>query len=116
MPSIPTEAYHYFDNKIYLPMLITVLERDVESFDKLPFKLNRPYLAVIDKALKYIRADLKAADIYLTRHNMRLVRNRLDEQYSEFVFIYAGHEERRKYTSDELRIKCEEILGTYFVK
>lgn len=116
MPSMTTEDYRYFENKIYLPMLITVLERDRETVLKSPFKLGRPYVAIIDKALDIVRADLKATDIYLKRRNMRLASEKLNGGSIEYTYIYMGYEERYKFTSDELRDKTEKLMSEYFVK
>lgn len=87
MPSLTTEDYRYFENKLYLPMLITVLERDKETVLKSPFKLGRPYVALFDKALDIVRADLKATDIYLTRRNMRLASEKLPDGVIEYTYI-----------------------------
>lgn len=117
MPTITTEDYRYFENKIYLPMLITILERDFELINKLPFKLRRPYIAIVEKALGLIRQDLKKADIYLLRRNMRLVVGKADaNKQTECTFISAGYEERRNYSSQELRSKSEELISEYFSK
>jgi len=117
MPSITTEDYRYFENKLYLPMLITILDRDIELINKLPFKLRRPYLAIVEKALAMIRKDLKQTEVYLLRRNMRLVVGRPDaNKETEYTFISSGIEERRKYASDELRSRSEELITEYFSK
>lgn len=111
MPEINAEANRYFENKVYLPMLITVLERDLLLFQTMPFKLSRPYIALADGALKRIRADLKATDIYMVRHHMRLVGDK-----TEYILIYSGIEERWTLTSEQIRCKCEELLRKYLVE
>ena len=63
MPLIPPEALPYFENMIYLPMILTVLERDRELVEKGPFKLKGPYM--IDRAVKHARAELKRTKLYL---------------------------------------------------
>lgn len=114
MPTITTEDYRYFENALYLPMLISVLKRDIELINNLPFKLRRPYVEIIDKALNMIRQDLKKSDIYLTRHNMRLVNGKPGaNRQTEYTFISSGFEERRIYSSEELRNKSEELLCRY---
>ena len=52
MPLIPPEALPYFENMIYLPMLLIILERDRESFERGPFKLKGPYVKLVDEAAK----------------------------------------------------------------
>lgn len=117
MPVITTEDYRYFENKLYLPMIITILERDIELINKLPFKLRRPYLVIVEKVLGLIRQDLKKADIYLLRRNMRLLVGKPDaDRLTEYTFISGGNEERRKYSSEDLRSRTEELISEYFSK
>ena len=113
MPSISTEDYRYYENKIFLSLLITVLERDRESIASMPFKLNRPYLAKVESALQRVRADLKITDIYLTRHHMQLIIEQSSKASTDYAFIHGGYEERKRYTSAELRNRTEELMIEY---
>lgn len=113
---IPNEAITYFENGIYLPLLITILERDRESIVSGPFKLRSPYLTIIDGALRIIHADLFATNTYMKRNNMKLFRGDNDGAFTEFTFIYDGYEDRRRYLNVRLRNRSEELLGVYFAK
>lgn len=114
--SLTADDFSYFTNKIYLPMLIAVLDKDMEIIKKLPFKLNSPYIAIVKNALNTIRKDLKETDMYLTRRNMRLVRGKPSDDYTEYLFINVGYEERHKYSNIQLRDKTEELMGIYLTK
>ncbi|MCK1998325.1 hypothetical protein MPH47_14060 [Psychrobacillus psychrodurans] len=115
MPAITTDDYKYYESGIFLPMLITILERDLEELHKQPFKLRRPYLAIVEKALAMIRKDLKQTEVYLLRRNMRLVIGKPDaEKITECTFISGGIEDRRKYSSEEFRSRTEELITEYF--
>ena len=114
MPLIPTEALPHFENMIYLPMLVIILERDRYSFEKGPFKLKGPYVKLVDQATKLIRAELKNTSIYLRRHNMKLTRSQTDDIFTEYVFMYGGYEEHRRYLNVRLRNRTEELLCVYF--
>lgn len=114
MPAIKNGDIHYFENKLYLPMLIKVLEKDLESIDKSPFKLNKPYLKLVEDALKLVRKDLKNADIYLLHNQMQLTKWESTADSTTYAFIYMGTEERHEYLHTEIKTKCEEILYKYF--
>lgn len=116
MPSISVEDYQYFENRIYLPMLIKVLEHDLQTIMKQPFKLHRPYIAMVENALKNVISDLKKTDIYLKRNNMKLVRENMTKEQSDYVFIHMGWEERKTYLNTQLRDRTEELLSTYLIK
>lgn len=113
MPLIPGEALPYFENMIYLPMILIVLERDREAFENGPFKLKRPYVKIIDEAAKFARAELKETSIYLRRHNMKVIRGKMDDTFTEYVFIYGGYEDHRRYLNVRLRNRTEELLSVY---
>ena len=116
MDLIPAEALPYFENMIYLPMLLIILERDRDSFEKGPFKLKGPYVKLVDEATKVARAELKEATIYLRRHNMKVMRNKTDTTFTEYVFVHADYEDHRRYLNVRLRNRTEELLGIYFAR
>lgn len=113
MPLIPQEALPHFENMIYLPMLVTILERDRHSFEKGPFKLKGPYVKIVDQTNKLVSAELKNTSIYLRLHNMKLIRSKTDDTFTEYVFMYGGYEEHRRYLNVRLRNRTEELLSVY---
>lgn len=116
MPTIPTEAYRYFEQRIYLPMVITILERDKQIAAELPLKLPRPYEGLIDKALAHARADLKSANAYLVRRDMRLVKLQAEGDSQLYILMYANFEEHRRIPIKELRDKTEALMTEYLRK
>ena len=47
MPLIPDGSIPYLENMIYLPMVLIILEKDRTNFEQGPFKLKRPYIALV---------------------------------------------------------------------
>lgn len=115
MPLIPADSLPYFENMIYLPMVLTILERDRESVEKGPFKLKRPYVNMIDQAVKEAQKEFKNTRLYLRQHNMKVIRGNRDDTFTEYVFFYGGYEEYRRYLNVRLRNRVEELLGVYLV-
>ncbi|MFX3673831.1 MAG: hypothetical protein ACE3JQ_05235 [Paenisporosarcina sp.] len=115
MPLIPADSLPYFENMIYLPMVLTILERDRESVEKGPFKLKRPYVNIIDQAVKEAQKELKDTRLYLRQHNMKVIRGNHDDTFTEYVFFYGGYEEHRRYLNVRLRNRVEELLGVYLI-
>ncbi len=113
MPLIPAESLPYFEKMIYLPMVMTILERDREIVEKGPFKLKRPYVAIIDQAVKEAQRELKHTKLYLRQHNMKVIRGNRDDTFTEYVFFYGGYEEHRRYLNVRLRNRVEELLEVY---
>ncbi len=113
MPLLPPEALPYFENMIYLPMLLIILERDRESIEKGPFKLKGPYVKLIDEAMKHAREELEETKLYLRRHSMKVIRNKTDDTFTEYLFIHSAYEDSRRYLNVRLRNRTEELLGIY---
>lgn len=114
MPFIPQEALPYCENMIYLPMVLTVLARDRELVEKGPFKLKRPYVNMMEKATKAVQAELRDTTLYLRRHNLKVIRGKMDDTFTEYVFYHGGYEEHRRYLNVRLRNRTEELLTVYF--
>jgi hypothetical protein len=113
MPLIPAEAMPYFENMIYLPMVLIVLEKDRLNFEKGPFKLKKPYVEMVEKTIRTVQAELKETRLHLRRHHMKVVKQKSDDTFTEYVFFYGGYEEHRRYLNVRLRNRSEELLGIY---
>ncbi len=114
MPLIPSETLPYFENMIYLPMIIKVLERDREVIEISSFKLKGPYLDIVENALKFVRAELKETNTYARRKNMKLIKKGKDGTFTEYAFIHNGYEDKRRYMNIRLRNRTEELISIYF--
>lgn len=112
----PTEAIPYFENRIYLPLLITILERDREAIERGPFKLRRPYLKLIEGALKLVQAELKETNAYMRRNKMQVIRGNTDATFTVYTFIHGGYEDCRRYLNVRLRNRSEELLEVFLSK
>jgi len=113
---IPTEAIPYFENTIYLPILINVLEKDRGEIEVGSFKLKKPYVDIIEGALKVARHEMKETNLYLKRNKMKVIKRLNDGTFTEYLFMHDGHEERRKYLNIRLRNRTEELISIYFTK
>lgn len=113
MALIPAASLPYFEKMIYLPMLIIILERDREVFEKGEFKLNRPYINIIEQSIKFVQKDLKETKLYLRQNNMKIIKGNRDEACTEYTFFYGGYEQHRRYLNVRLRNRVEELLEMY---
>lgn len=116
MPLIPAKALPYFENMIYLPMLLIVLQRDRELLEKGPFKLKGPYLKIIDATMTQVQSELQETKFYLRRHDMKVIRKDRDSMFTEYIFINGGYEDHRRYLNVRLRNRTEELLESYFTR
>ena len=113
--SLPTpEDLEHFENLIYLPMLITILSLDRERLSGV--KLVNPYHNLIDRALKEIQKDLQKTHEYARKRNMKLVSGKVEGIFKEYIFLYKGFEDPRRYLNVRLRNRAEELIELYFAK
>jgi hypothetical protein len=111
---IPLAALDYFENAIYLPILIKILEADRMLFEEGPFKLKRPYTQLIEGTLKIVRTELKETNEYLRKNDMRLTKNKTDKVFTEYIFVHGGYEDARRYLNFRLKNRSEELISMYF--
>ena len=114
MSSLMTkELILHFENMIYLPFVITILHKDRDIIDNMPFKLKRPYLQLVDQAIKCAERDLRETRIYMKRQQYKILQGKKDKLFTEYVFYYNGYEDHRKYLHYQLRNRTEELLRVY---
>jgi len=116
MQLIPAEALSYFENMIYLPMIISILERDREVIETSSFKLKGPYIYIVETTLKTVRDELKEIKNYARSNNMKMIKRGKDCTFTEYAFIHNGYEDKRRYMNIRLRNRTEELIGLYFAK
>lgn len=115
VPDIRAEDLIYFENQLYLPMLIKVLEKDIDQINNQPLKLKRPYIKIVESAIEMIHKDLKASEMYLLRNSMKVFKKESSSDSTTYVFQSRGVEDHRKFLNLEIKDKCEELLGAYLV-
>lgn len=113
MPALQKEEVVNLENMIYLPMLLTVLERDRQSIEQGNFKLKKPYLALVDDVTRMIHRELGNTAAYLKMHRMSVVKGKTDDIFTEYTFLHDRTEDRRRYLNVRLRNHTEELLTRY---
>jgi hypothetical protein len=110
---ISEEALSHFENMIYLPMLVTILTRDMEAIEISSIKLKNPYLNMINNSLQHVQKDLRHTHEYLRRNKMRLEKGKVDSTFTEYLLFHHGYEDSRRYLNVRLRNRSEELLTVY---
>ncbi len=113
---IPSESRDLLEKAIYYPMLIKVLERDLQVVNNSPFKLKNPYKTLIEKTLSTVHQQLYEVKRELKRQGMKVQEVKRDETFTTFLFLYKGYEEYHSYFNPRLRNYVEELLSYYLFK
>lgn len=95
-------------------MVIKVLEKDLHVIKLSPFKLQKPYLELVEHTLNYVHNELYKVKKELKKQGMRVQEFKRDDTFTTYLFIYKGYEEYHSYFNPRLRNYVEELL-TYFL-
>lgn len=116
MTRIPEEDRNIIEQAIYLPMVLTVLNRDLIVVNKSPFKLKQPYVNLIEETMKIIQMELKEVKQYMNRNKLKVEQLKRDEAFTMFMFLYKGYEEHHNYFNPRIRNKVQELLEFYLYR
>ncbi|MDF1507370.1 hypothetical protein PZE06_04140 [Robertmurraya sp. DFI.2.37] len=113
MTRIPEEERDIIEKAIYLPMVLTILNRDLELINQGPFKLKQPYINLIEKSMKTIQLELAQIKKYMKQNNLKVFELKRDEAFTMYTFLYKGYEEQHNYFNPRIRNKVQELLEFY---
>ncbi|UII56917.1 hypothetical protein LS684_05625 [Cytobacillus spongiae] len=116
MTRIPERDRNIMEQAIYLPMALTILNRDLTVIHNSPFKLKQPYLELIELTMTAIQKDLKEVKAYMSKHQLRVEQLKRDEAFTMFLFLYKGYEEHHNYFNPRIRNKVQELMEHYLFK
>lgn len=113
MTRIPEDDRNILELAIYLPMVLKILNRDMQVVTSSPFKLKRPYLELIEETMKTIQAELARVRRYMRNNKMKVEKIQTDDAFTMYMFLYKGYEEHHNYFNPRLRNRVEELLRHY---
>lgn len=116
MLQIPDSDLKLIDQAIFLPMLLTVLQRDLAAVENIPFKLKTPYRHVIEKNIQEVQKDLSEAKRYLHKNNIKIIRGKTKNNFTDYTVMYKGGKDQRHYFNAKIQNTVEDLLDYYLVE
>ncbi|WP_313800595.1 hypothetical protein [Cytobacillus sp.] len=116
MTRIPEEDRNILEQAIYLPMVLTILNRDLTVINKSSFKLPQPYLNLVEETMNVIQKELAAVKLYMSKNKLKVQQLKRDEAFTMFLFLYKGYEEQHNYFNPRIRNKVQELMDYYLYK
>ena len=116
MTRIPEHDRDVLERAIYLPMLLTVLDRDLLAVEQSGLKLKKPYLELIEETMKTVQKDLGETKRYMKKNSIKLMKLGQDEAFTMYLFQYKGYEEEHHYFNPRIRNKVQELMVHYLFK
>lgn len=114
MTRIPEEDRDMIEKAIYLPMVLTILNKDLVVFDQSAFKLKQPYVNLIERTMKTIQMELSQVKQYMKKNKLKVFELKRDEAFTMYTFLYKGYEEHHNYFNPRIRNKVQELMEFYF--
>lgn len=116
MTRIPEDDRNIMEKAIYLPMILIILNRDLSVVEKSPFKLKKPYIALIEETMKIIQRELAEVKQYMKKNNLKVIETKRDDAFTMYMFLYKGYEEAHNYFNPRIRNKVQELMEFYYLK
>ncbi|MGN1401457.1 MAG: hypothetical protein ACI4XL_08155 [Bacillus sp. (in: firmicutes)] len=113
MTRIPQKDRDIIEQAIYLPMVLTILHRDLALFQSCGFKLPKPYMDWVEQTIIRIQKELFDVKQFLRKENIKVNEMKRDEAFTMYIFLYKGYEEYHNYFNPRIRNKVEELLRFY---
>lgn len=115
MTRIPEKDRDIMEQAIYLPMVLTVLNRDLAVIERSPFKLKKPYQELVEETMKIVQKELAGAKSYMKLNQLKVMETKRDDAFTMFLFLYKGYEEYHNYFNPRIRNKVQELMEYYFL-
>ncbi|CEG26031.1 hypothetical protein [Bacillus sp. B-jedd] len=115
MTRIPEKDRDIMEQAIYLPMVLTVLNRDLAVIERSPFKLRKPYQELVEETMKIVQKELAGAKSYMKLNQLKVMETKRDDAFTMFLFLYKGYEEYHNYFNPRIRNKVQELMEYYFL-
>lgn len=116
MTRIPEEDRDIIEQAIYLPMVLTILERDRLIFEKIPVKLKQPYLSLIENTIKTVQAEHKIVKDKMRKGQMKVWELKRDDAFTSYAFMYKGYEEHHNNFNHAIRNRVAALMDQYINK
>ncbi|MDO8224375.1 hypothetical protein [Bacillus cabrialesii] len=113
MPKRQEEIYDFIERALFLPMAITILNRDLAGIDQSTLKLKQPYKQLISESLKIAQKDLMEVRKELRKRKIVIHEAERDEAFTLYVFVIDGYEEKHRYFNPRIREQVSELLTLY---
>ncbi|OBA09078.1 hypothetical protein A9D36_20665 [Bacillus subtilis] len=113
MPKLQEEIYDFIERALFLPMAITILNRDLSGIEQSTLKLKQPYKQLISESLKIAQKDLMEVRKELRKRKIVIHEAERDEAFTLYVFVIDGYEEKHRYFNPRIREQVSELLTLY---
>jgi hypothetical protein len=113
---IPDDDRDIFEQFLFLPMALTIFQRDLSIIENAPFKLKQPYIRCIEESMNHIQRDLSIIKHEMKKKKMKAEQLQRDDTFTAFLFVYKGYEEHHNYFNPRIRNYVQNVMEKYLLK
>jgi hypothetical protein len=113
LDNISDEDRSIMEMSIFLPMVLTILYRDLLLIKQGDFKLKKPYIHLIEKTIARVHDDLRVVKNQMQKKQMKVFHEERDQVFSKYLFVCRGYEEKHNYFNPRIKNKVELLLLEY---
>ncbi|AST90520.1 hypothetical protein ACWE42_08870 [Sutcliffiella cohnii] len=116
MTRLSSKQISLFEQAIYLPLILIVLEKDLKHIESSPLKLKEPYTLFLEDVMKKVQIQLRDVKQTMKKENLRLQKLKQDDSFTLYAFLFDGYEEHHNYFNPRIRNKVNELLTYFFLQ
>lgn len=116
MTRLSSKQISLFEQAIYLPLILIVLEKDIKHIESSPLKLKEPYMLFLEDVMKKVQIQLRDVKKAMKKENLRLQKLKQDDSFTLYAFLFDGYEEHHNYFNPRIRNKVNELLTYFFLQ
>ncbi len=116
MTKMSREDRCIFEQSIYLPIVLAVLDNDRKKANLSPFKIKQVYINLMEHTTQKVQKDLKTIHDKMHIHKLKLEKGENDGIYTEYHFFHKGYHEPHRYLNAHLRNTTEKMLMYYLTR
>ncbi|GIO25713.1 hypothetical protein [Ornithinibacillus bavariensis] len=95
---------------LFLSMAIVVIQQDIGSIQKGPFKIKEPYIQLLEKMNSNALTERRQLRSTMEKKKLKVMLLNKNDSFSSYLFICKGKEEKRNYFNPAIRKKVQEIV------
>ncbi|MFC0476810.1 hypothetical protein ACFFHF_16530 [Robertmurraya beringensis] len=112
---LPEEDKELAFQSIILNLLITALDRDIESINNSKLKLKKQHVHFMEKIRQRIQKDLTQVRKDMGRKGIKVfAMENQNEDFVSYRYLIRGYESRFNCFKPALKMHTEKLLSTYY--
>ena len=113
-PPLPSAAEKLLVKQyVLLPILLTILQRDLDAVGESSLRISLPHIRVIQRMMASVRDDLIRVRHSLGRAGIRIYTEKKNAGGVMCKFICRGYHETVSLTREDTRTEISQLAGKY---